>query len=109
MFAAFGYTHADLEGKRHSIFVTGEDQRSAGYKEFWDNLRGGKFQSGEFKRVGKNGREVWITASYNPIFDKNGVVTKVVKFATDVSLPANKQKKSYARRQICSICLTTPS
>jgi PAS domain S-box-containing protein len=83
---AFGYTHADLEGKQHSIFVTGEDQRSAGYKEFWDNLRGGKFQSGEFKRVAKDGRDVWITASYNPIFDKNGVVTKVVKFATDVTL-----------------------
>ncbi len=52
---AFGYAHADLEGKPHSIFVSEEDQRSAGYKEFWDNLRAGKFQSGEFKRVGKNG------------------------------------------------------
>jgi PAS domain S-box-containing protein len=83
---AFGYAHADLEGKAHSIFVAEEDRRSAVYKEFWDNLRGGKFQSGEFKRVGKNGREVWITASYNPIFGKNGVVTKVVKFATDVTL-----------------------
>jgi two-component system, sensor histidine kinase and response regulator len=83
---AFGYTHADLEGKGHSIFVTGEDQRSAAYKEFWDKLRAGKFQSGEFKRVAKDGRDVWITASYNPIFDKNGVITKVVKFATDVTL-----------------------
>ena len=82
---SFGYAHADLEGKAHSIFVTEEDQRSAGYREFWDNLRAGKFQSGEFKRVGKNAREVWIAASYNPIFDKNGVVTKVVKFATDVT------------------------
>ena len=82
---AFGYAHADLEGKAHSIFVTEEDQRSAAYKEFWDNLRAGKFQSGEFKRAGKDGRWVWISASYNPIFDKNGVVTKVVKFATDVT------------------------
>ena len=82
---AFGYAHADLVGKAHSIFVTEEDQRSAGYQEFWDNLKAGKFQSGEFKRVGKNAREVWIAASYNPIFDKNGVVTKVAKYATDVT------------------------
>ncbi len=82
---AFGYSHADLEGKAHSIFVTEEDKRSAGYKEFWDNLRAGQFQWGEFKRAGKNGREVWIAASYNPIFDKTGVVTKVVKFATDIT------------------------
>jgi two-component system, sensor histidine kinase and response regulator len=81
----FGYSHADLEGKTHSVFLTEEDKRTAGYKEFWDNLRAGKFQSGEFKRVGKNAREVWIAASYNPIFDKNGVVTKVVKFATDIT------------------------
>jgi two-component system, sensor histidine kinase and response regulator len=82
---AFGYAAADLEGKSHSIFVTEEDKRGAGYKEFWDNLRAGKFQSGEFKRIGKNAREVWIAASYNPILDKNGVATKVVKFATDVT------------------------
>jgi PAS domain S-box-containing protein len=82
---AFGYADADLEGKAHSIFVGEKDKGSAAYKEFWDNLRVGKFQSGEFKRVGKNAREVWIEASYNPIFDKNGVATKVVKFATDVT------------------------
>jgi two-component system sensor histidine kinase/response regulator len=82
---AFGYTRADLYGKAHSIFVTEEDQRSTGYKQFWDKLRAGKFQSGEFKRIGKNAREVWITASYNPIFDKDGVVTKIVKFAADVT------------------------
>jgi two-component system, sensor histidine kinase and response regulator len=82
---AFGYTHAEVDGKAHSIFLSEEEQRGAGYKEFWDNLRAGKFQSGEFKRIGKDGREVWIAASYNPILDKNGVVTKIVKFATDVT------------------------
>jgi two-component system, sensor histidine kinase and response regulator len=82
---AFGYERADLEGKAHSIFVTEEDKRSAGYKEFWDNLRAGKFQSGEFKRIGKNAGKIWIAASYNPIFNKDGVVTKVVKFATDIT------------------------
>ncbi len=105
---AFGYTHAEVDGKAHSIFLSEEEQRGAGYKDFWDNLRAGKFQSGEFKRIGKNAREVWIAASYNPILDKNGAVTKVVKFATDVT-PANKQRKSCARKPTCSICLTTPS
>ena len=73
------------KGKRTVFLLPKRIKRSAGYKEFWDNLRAGKFQSGEFKRIGKDAREVWITASYNPIFDKNGVVTKVVKFATDVT------------------------
>ncbi len=82
---AFGYTGADLKGKSHSIFVTEEDRGSTAYEEFWNNLRAGKFQSGEFKRISKDQREIWIVATYNPIFDKDGVVTKVVKFATDVT------------------------
>ncbi len=80
---AFGYTHAEVEGKADSIFMTENEQRGA--EELWNNLRAGKFQSGEFKRIGKNGREVWIAPFYNPILDKNGVVTKVVEFATDVT------------------------
>ncbi len=67
------------------------------YKEFWDNLRAGKFQSGEFKRIGKHHREIWIAATYNPIFDKDGVVTKVVKFATNVT--ARKQAEQELRDQ----------
>ncbi|MGB8537246.1 MAG: response regulator [Acidobacteriaceae bacterium] len=94
---AFGYSGADVEGKAHSIFVSEEDSRSAGYKEFWDNLRAGKFQGGEFKRTGKNGREVWVSASYNPIFDKNGVVTKVVKFASDIT--SRKQAEEELRKK----------
>jgi PAS domain S-box-containing protein len=82
---AFGFTAADLEGKHHNIFVTKEYQRSALYSEFWNDLKAGKSQSGEFKRLGKDHREVWIQASYNPIFDRSGIPTKVVKFATDVT------------------------
>ena len=82
---AFDYTDADLKGKSHSVFVTEEDRGSTAYKEFWNNLRAGKFQSGEFKRISKHQREIWIVATYNPILGKDGVVTKVVKFATDVT------------------------
>ena len=82
---AFGYTAADLEGKDHTVFVTEEQRNSGEYAKFWDELRKGKFQSGEFARVGKDGRKVWIVASYNPIYDCSGVPFKVVKFAADVS------------------------
>ena len=81
----FGYTDADLEGKDHRVFVTEEYSNSAEYKAFWEELRKGKFQSGEFARIAKDGREVWIIASYNPIYGADGVPFKVVKFAADVS------------------------
>ena len=81
----FGYTAADLAGKDHTVFVTGECAASAAYKAFWDELRKGKFQSGEFVRIGKDGREVWIVASYNPIYGSDSIPFKIVKFAADVS------------------------
>jgi PAS domain S-box-containing protein len=81
----FGYTGAGLKGKDHGVFVTEETSNSEEYKRFWEELRRGKSQSGEFARIGKDGREVWIIASYNPIFDADGVPFKVVKFATDVT------------------------
>lgn len=82
---AFGYTEADVEGKNHSLFIADEYSTSREYKEFWDGLRAGKFRSGEFCRIGKNGREVWLEASYNPILGVDGIPVKVVKFATDVT------------------------
>jgi PAS domain S-box-containing protein len=94
---AFGYNDGDLEGKHHSIFITEDDPMSEAYKEFWNKLRAGHFQSGEFKRTGKHNREVWIEASYNPILDKNGVPTKVVKFATDMT--ARKHAEDLLREQ----------
>jgi methyl-accepting chemotaxis protein len=65
--------------------VKPEEAASAEYQAFWARLGGGEFVAAEFRRVGKDGREVWIQASYNPIFDLKGRVTKVVKFATDVT------------------------
>ena len=105
---AFDYTDADLKGKSHSVFVTEEDRGSTAYKEFWNNLRAGKFQSGEFKRISKHQREIRIVATYNPILGKDGVVTKVVKFATDVTA-RKRGEESCATRRTCSIYRTTPS
>jgi methyl-accepting chemotaxis protein len=80
-----GYTLAEVKGRHHRMFVLPDYAHSREYQEFWDNLRAGRFDTRVYKRVGKNGREVWIQASYNPIFDMNGKVFKVVKYATDIT------------------------
>ena len=80
-----GYDLSEIKGKHHSMFVDPAYARSGEYKEFWEKLRGGEFVAEEFKRIGKGGKEVWIQASYNPIFDATGRVVKVTKFATDIT------------------------
>ncbi len=80
-----GYTLHEVQGRHHRIFVDPEYARSAAYAEFWAKLNRGEFVAEEFKRIGKGGKEVWIQASYNPIFDLSGKPFKVVKFATDVT------------------------
>ena len=83
--SALGYTLDEIIGKHHSIFVEPDFASSSEYRSFWDGLRRGEYQAAEYLRIGKNGREVWIQASYNPILDAKGAVAKVVKFATDVT------------------------
>jgi methyl-accepting chemotaxis protein len=82
---AVGYALDEIKGKHHSMFVVPEDRDSAAYREFWSRLNHGEFQSSEYKRLGKGGREIWILASYNPILNEAGKPFKVVKFATDVT------------------------
>jgi methyl-accepting chemotaxis protein len=80
-----GYSLPEIQGKHHSMFVAPAERDSSGYREFWAKLNRGEFQSAEYKRFGKGGKEVWILASYNPILDDSGKPFKVVKFASDVS------------------------
>ena len=80
-----GYTLSEIVGKHHSIFCDPAYVRSDAYRSFWTDLANGNPNTTEFKRLGKGSRETWIQASYNPIFDMNGKVFKVVKFATDVT------------------------
>ncbi len=80
-----GYRLSDIKGKHHEMFVTPEYARSEAYSKFWATLRRGEFVAGEFCRIGKGGKEVWIQASYNPILDERGRPQKVVKFATDIT------------------------
>ena len=83
--ATLGYRLNEIQGQHHSLFVEPAYGNSADYKQFWRDLNDGKFQAAEYKRIGKGGREVWIQATYNPIFDLSGRAYKVVKFATDIS------------------------
>ncbi|MFT3940323.1 methyl-accepting chemotaxis protein [Rhodopseudomonas sp.] len=82
---ALGYSLDEIKNRHHRIFVEPNFAKSAEYGRFWDKLRVGEYISSEFKRIGKNGREVWIQASYNPVFDEKGRVFKIVKIATDVT------------------------
>ncbi|MBE7186025.1 MAG: PAS domain-containing methyl-accepting chemotaxis protein [Methylobacterium mesophilicum] len=82
---AMGYDHGEIVGRQHSIFVDPDHWKTAEYKEFWKRLASGEFVTGEFKRLGKNGREVWIQASYNGVATKSGRVYKIVKFASDIT------------------------
>jgi methyl-accepting chemotaxis protein len=91
---ALGYSLREIQGKHHSMFVDASDRDGAAYREFWANLNAGQYQAGEFKRVGKGGREIWIQASYNPILDLNGKPFKVVKYATDTTAQVIARKKS---------------
>ncbi|MDY0978536.1 methyl-accepting chemotaxis protein [Stenotrophomonas sp. CFBP8994] len=80
-----GYTLEEIRGRHHSMFVDPEHVRSSAYREFWARLGRGEFDAGQYRRVGKGGREIWIQASYNPVFDSSGRPVKVVKFATDIT------------------------
>jgi methyl-accepting chemotaxis protein len=80
-----GYGLSDIQGKHHSMFVDAAERDSESYRQFWASLSRGEYQSAEFRRFGKGGREIWIQASYNPIRDLNGNPFKIVKYATDVT------------------------
>ena len=82
---AVGYSLTEIKGHHHSMFVEPSYRSSAEYRSFWHQLKQGQFHQGEYKRVTKSGKEIWILASYNPIFDVEGHVTKVVKFAADIT------------------------
>ncbi|QDV54251.1 Biofilm dispersion protein BdlA [Rosistilla oblonga] len=80
-----GYTIEEIRGQHHRIFVAPHYADSAEYKDFWNALANGEFQSSEYQRFGKNHKEIWIQATYNPVRDQAGKVYKVVKFAVDIS------------------------
>ena len=85
--------HDEVLGKHHSLFVCEDYARSAEYEKFWDILRSGKYYQGEFERRRKDKSLINLQATYNPIFDENGKITKIMKIATDISLIVNSKKQ----------------
>ena len=83
--ATTGYRLDEIQGRHHSMFAEPGLSSSLEYKQFWQELNAGRFQAGQYKRLAKGGREIWIQASYNPILDLNGKPFKVVKYATDIT------------------------
>jgi PAS domain S-box-containing protein len=93
---AMGYNeddHKQLIGKHHSIFVSYEYSKSDEYKKFWETLREGKFFEGEFERKKIDGSPIYLQATYNPILNEIGVITKVMKIATDITEMVNSKNK----------------
>ena len=93
---AMGYgeeEHQEIIGKHHSIFVCEDYAKSSEYEKFWDILRSGKYYQGEFERRKKDGSLINLQATYNPIYDESGTITKIMKVATDISEISNKRKQ----------------
>jgi len=97
----FGYTLPEIQGRHHLIFVPPEERGADAYRQFWQRLRTGHYQSAEFKRIGKDGREIWLQASYNSILDTAGQPVRIVKVATDIT--AQKQSTAEFLSQIAAI------
>ncbi len=83
--SAMGYTLEEIVGKKHAMFCDKEYVSSPEYEQFWHNLNAGDFFSGQVQRINSQGKVVWLEASYNPVYDSNGELIKVVKFATDIT------------------------
>ncbi len=88
-----GYRLEEIQGKHHRMFVEPDYAQSPDYIRFWENFNNGEYAAARYKRLGKGGKEIWIQASYNPIFDFNGKPVKVVKYATDVTTEVEKEKE----------------
>ncbi|QDV80636.1 Biofilm dispersion protein BdlA [Planctomycetes bacterium K2D] len=83
--SVLGYTLGEIRGQHHRLFVDPAESKTDAYRVFWSDLAAGKLAAGEFKRITKSGKEIWISASYNPVLDKTGRVVKIVKIASDIT------------------------
>ncbi|MGI4862137.1 MAG: methyl-accepting chemotaxis protein [Janthinobacterium lividum] len=90
-----GYSIGEIKGQHHRMFCEPNYLNTDAYRAFWDKLGRGEYDTGQYKRMGKGGREIWIQASYNPIFSSDGTLVKIVKFATDIT----QNKRTAAERE----------
>jgi methyl-accepting chemotaxis protein len=105
---AVGYSADEVKGKHHRMFCDEKYTQTNEYRDFWARLGRGEFDSGEYRRFGKGGKEIWIQASYNPILDQNGKAFKVVKYATDISAQKLKDAQLNALSKAQAVIEFTP-
>jgi len=101
---ALGYAREEVIGRHHSMFVDGATRESPAYAAFWAKLGRGEYDSGQYRRIAKGGGEVWIQATYNPIYDPAGKPFKVVKYATDIT--ASRLRSAAYESQLDAISKT---
>ena len=90
---ALGYNFNEIAGQHHKMFCDNKYTQTLEYQKFWEKLNIGVFDSGEYLRIGKNDKEIWIQASYNPIINMDGNPYKAVKYAQDITA---KKKIAFA-------------
>ncbi|MCA0406908.1 MAG: PAS domain-containing methyl-accepting chemotaxis protein [Proteobacteria bacterium] len=90
--ALMGYRLEEIKGRHHRIFLAAQDADCPQYNAFWDRLRQGQFEVDQYRRVTKDGREVWLQASYNPMRDARGAITGFVKLAVDITAAKNAER-----------------
>lgn len=95
-----GYSVSEIQGKHHRLFCT--DQFYAENPTFWRDLASGDLKTGLFQRIDKQGRTIWLEATYNPIYDKDGNVTKIIKIASDISERVEKSMRVRVAAQTAS-------
>ncbi|MCJ2071522.1 PAS domain-containing methyl-accepting chemotaxis protein [Methylobacterium sp. J-030] len=99
--STMGYTLDEVRGRHHRMFMPQAEAASPDYAGFWADLGAGQYQAGEFRRIGKDGRVVWIFGAYNPVLDAEGKPCAVVKFATDVTRQVeDRQRRAEGQRAI---------
>lgn len=92
--ALMGYRLDQIAGKHHRIFCTPAHAQSDDYAAFWRKLATGAFDAGSYSRLTRDGREVWLQATYNPVFDADGLPQKVVKIATDITAQVHQEREA---------------
>jgi methyl-accepting chemotaxis protein len=97
--ATVGYSLEEIVGKHHRMFCEEAYTASSEYADFWARLRSGQFDSGRYRRLGKGARIIWLQATYNPVYDANGQVYKVIKFASDITAQVNLEESVMRRAE----------
>lgn len=96
---AMGYSASEIQGQHHRLFVDPREAQTPDYQAFWAKLKRGEFHSGRYRRLNKRRQEIWIEATYNPVFDNQGKLVKVIKLASDITEKARQESEAAGKLQ----------